>query len=67
MFSAGSNIDPDVWVVAVSVVGVVGVAVWVAAMVVATAVLEGEAMVVTSTLGWVMVTTSLSRADSVGS
>jgi hypothetical protein len=56
------------------VVGVVGVAVWVAAVVVAKAVVEGEAMVVTSTLGRVMGTISLSRtqcasvdADSVGS
>ena len=47
---------------------------WVAAVVVAAAVVEGEAMVVTSTLGRVVVTTSLSRthadsvdADSVGS
>jgi hypothetical protein len=48
--------------VAVSVV-VVGVAVWVAAVVAATAVVEGEAMVVTSTLGWVMVTRSLSRTQ----
>ena len=35
----------------------------VAAVVVAAAVVEGEAMVVTSTLGWVMVTTSLSRTQ----
>jgi hypothetical protein len=48
-------------VVAVSVVGVVRVAVWVAAVVVAAAGVEGEAIVVTSTLGMVVVTTSLSR------
>jgi hypothetical protein len=47
-------------VVAVSAVGVVGVAVWVAAM---AAVVEGEAMVVTSTQGRVVVTTSLSRTQ----
>ncbi len=39
------------------------VAVWVAAVVVAKAVVEGEAMVVTSTLGWVMGTTSLSQTQ----
>ncbi len=42
-------------VVAVPAVGMVGVAVWVAAVVVATAVVEGEAMVATSTLGRVVV------------
>jgi hypothetical protein len=50
-------------VVAVSVVGVVRVAVWVAAVVVAAAVVKGEAIVVTSTLGMVVVTTSLSRTQ----
>ncbi len=49
--------------VAASVVWVVGVAVWVAAVVVAKAVVEGEAVVVTLTLGWVMGTTSLSRTQ----
>ncbi len=44
-------------------VGVVRVAVWVAAVVVAAALVEGEAMVVTSTLGMVVVTTSLSRTQ----
>jgi hypothetical protein len=48
----------------VSAVGVVGVAVWVAA-VVAVAVVEGEAMAVTSTLGRVVMTTSLSRTQWV--
>ncbi len=50
-------------VVAVSEVGAVRVAVWVAAVVVAAAVVEGEAMVVTSTLGMVVVTTSFSRSQ----
>ena len=45
------------------VVGVGRVAMWVAAVVVAAAVVEGEAMVVTSTLGMVVVMTSLSRTQ----
>ncbi len=49
--------------VVVSVVGVGRVAMWVAAVVVAAAVVEGEAMVVTSTLGMVVVMTSLSRTQ----
>ena len=48
---------------AVLVVGVGRVAMWVAAVAVAAAVVEGEAMVVTSTLGMVVVTTSLSRTQ----
>jgi hypothetical protein len=40
----------------------VRVAAWVAAVVVAAAVVEGEAMVVTSTLGMVVVTNSFSRS-----
>ncbi len=44
-------------------VGVVGVAVWVAAVVVAVTVVVGEAMVATSTLGRVVMMTSLSRTQ----
>jgi hypothetical protein len=60
---------------AAAAVGVVGVArkaaaskvmtVWVAAVVVAVAVVEGEAMVVTSTLGRMVMTTSPSRTGYV--
>ena len=50
-------------VVVVVVVVAAAVVVWVAAVVVAKAVVEGEAMVVTSTLGWVMGTTSLYRTQ----
>jgi hypothetical protein len=45
-----SRVCRVVAVSAVAAVGVVGVAVWVAAVVVAVAVVEGEVMVVTSTL-----------------
>ena len=43
--------------------GVGRVAMWVAAVAVAAAVVEGEAMVMTSTLGMVVVMTSLSRTQ----
>jgi hypothetical protein len=48
---------------AAAAVGVVGVVVWVAAVVVAVAVVKGEAMAVTSTLGRIVMRTSLSRTQ----